>query len=55
MLKGDVIQCLPGTEHWHGASHESKVTHIAIGPNTEKGGAVWLNRVTDQEYAAGKQ
>ncbi|MDO9375843.1 MAG: carboxymuconolactone decarboxylase family protein [Ferruginibacter sp.] len=50
MQKGDVIKCLPGTEHWHGASPGNKLTHIAIGPNTDKGNAVWLERVTDEEY-----
>ena len=50
MQKGDVMKCLPGTEHWHGASPDSKLTHIAIGSNVDKGGAVWLRGVTDQEY-----
>ena len=55
MQKGDVIQCLPGVAHWHGASHDSKVTHIAIGPNAQNGSAIWLESVTDEEYAAGKR
>lgn len=50
MQKGDVIKCIPGTEHWHGASPDSKVTHIAIGPNSKMGSAVWLEKVTEQEY-----
>lgn len=50
MQKGDVVKCLPGTEHWHGASPVTKVTHVAIGPNLHKGNAVWLQRVTDDEY-----
>lgn len=50
MQKGDVVKCLPGNEHWHGASPDTKVTHIAIGPNINKGGAVWLQKVTDEEY-----
>ena len=54
MQKGDVMKCLPGTEHWHGASPDTKVTHIAIGPNAEKGSAVWLQKVTDQEYRSYK-
>ena len=51
MQKGDVIKCLPNIEHWHGGSPDTKVTHVAIGPNAEKGNAVWLQRVTDLEYA----
>jgi 4-carboxymuconolactone decarboxylase len=48
--KGDVIKCLPGKAHWHGALPGTKLTHIAIGPATEKGSAIWLQPVTDQEY-----
>ncbi|RPD47248.1 (R)-mandelonitrile lyase [Paracnuella aquatica] len=55
MQKGDVMKCLPGTEHWHGASPDSQVSHIAIGPNTDKGGAVWLQKVTDSEYKSYKK
>lgn len=48
------MKCLPGTEHWHGASPGTSVTHIAIGPDAEKGGAVWMQSVTDEEYKAFK-
>ena len=48
--KGDVINIPPGVEHWHGASHDTGMTHIAINPNMQKGIAVWLERVTDEEY-----
>lgn len=50
MHKGDVIKCSPNVVHWHGASPDSKLTHIAISPNMDKGGAVWLQPVTDEEY-----
>lgn len=48
--KGDTVTCPPDVEHWHGASPDSKFTHIAIGPNLDKGGVVWLEPVTDEEY-----
>ena len=48
--KGDVIKILPGVEHWHGASHNNAMTHIAINPNTQHGMVTWLERVTDEEY-----
>ena len=48
--KGDVINIPPDVEHWHGASHDSEFTHIAVNPNTRKGIVVWLERVTDKEY-----
>lgn len=50
MQKGDVVKCAAGIEHWHGASPDTGLTHIAIVPNAEKGAAVWLQRVTDREY-----
>jgi 4-carboxymuconolactone decarboxylase len=50
MQKGDVIKCPPGVEHWHGASTDIKVTHIAITTNSEKGPVAWLQKVTDKEY-----
>ena len=50
ITKGEVIKCPPGIEHWHGATPKKKLTHIAIAPNAEKGPAVWLQKVTDEEY-----
>ncbi len=49
---GDVIWCPPGEKHWHGATSDSAMAHIAI---TEKlnGKAVdWLEKVSDEEYQA---
>jgi len=48
--QGDVIKCPPFVEHWHGATPADAMTHIAIGPNTDKGNVVWLQPVTDVEY-----
>lgn len=48
--KGDVVKCHPNIEHWHGATPNNEMTHIAIGTNTNVGGAVWLRAVTDEEY-----
>ncbi len=50
---GDVVKCPPNIEHWHGATPTEAMTHIAIGTNTDIGGAVWLGPVTDEEYQAG--
>jgi len=48
--KGDAVKCPPGIEHWHGASPDTQLAHIAIATNAEKGNAVWLQRVTEEEY-----
>ncbi len=48
--KGDVVNIPPDVEHWHGASHDSSMTHIAINANTQQGIVIWLSKVTDEEY-----
>jgi len=48
--KGDVLECPPNVAHWHGATAQKAMTHIAIGTNTNIGGAVWLEPVTDEVY-----
>jgi quercetin dioxygenase-like cupin family protein len=52
--KGDVLKCPSGVAHWHGAMPDTQLIHIAIVPNTEKGSAVWLERVTGKEYKSFK-
>jgi quercetin dioxygenase-like cupin family protein len=47
---GDVVKISPGIIHWHGASHDSEFTHIAVNSNTQKGIVQWLDKVTDEEY-----
>jgi 4-carboxymuconolactone decarboxylase len=47
--KGEVIKCLPGVEHWHGASAESAASYMAT-YSTLKGATVWLEKVSDEDY-----
>lgn len=47
--KGEVIKCLPGVEHWHGASAESGASYMAT-YSTLKGATVWLEKVSDEDY-----
>lgn len=51
--RGEVIKCLSGVEHWHGATAESGVTYIATSP-AQKGKTIWLQRVTDADYNSKK-
>src|SRR5437660_1747055 len=46
LRRGDVAKILPNGEHWHGASPDSKFTHIAINTNTQQGIVDWLESVT---------
>ena len=47
---GDVVSCPPGEKHWHGASPNTAMTHIAI--QEELNGKVvdWMEKVTDEQY-----
>lgn len=50
---GEVIKIPKEVSHWHGASHESSMKHLAFVPNNEngdKGVTDWLEAVTDEQY-----
>jgi 4-carboxymuconolactone decarboxylase len=49
ITKGDVVVIPSNTEHWHGASKDNSLTHLAI-TNSKDGGVKWLQPVTDEEY-----
>ncbi|MES2764068.1 MAG: cupin domain-containing protein [Bacteroidota bacterium] len=48
--KGDVVNIPENIEHWHGASANSSMTHIAITNYKDDVQVVWLKPVTDEEY-----
>lgn len=50
--KGDVILCSPEIEHWHGASPEGGMKHVAITNYKGDSQINWLKPVTDEEYKA---
>ncbi|WP_188412644.1 (R)-mandelonitrile lyase [Mucilaginibacter galii] len=50
--KGDVINIPENLEHWHGASSESMMSHIAITNYKGEENVVWLKPVTGDEYTA---
>lgn len=49
---GDVVWIPPGAKHWHGAGPTTAMTHIAIAENRDGKGVDWLEKVSDQQYAA---
>ncbi len=50
---GDRVFFEPDEEHWHGASPNRFLTHIAMLQVDEDGSsATWGDHVTDEEYAA---
>ncbi|MFT3688613.1 (R)-mandelonitrile lyase [Paenirhodobacter sp.] len=49
---GDVVWFEPGEKHWHGASPETGMSHIAL-QEVQDGKVVdWLEHVSDAQYGA---
>ena len=48
--EGDVVWFPPGEKHWHGATSESGMTHIAIQERLDGSAVEWLEHVTDEQY-----
>ncbi|MCE9669554.1 carboxymuconolactone decarboxylase family protein [Myxococcus stipitatus] len=49
---GDIVWIPPGAKHWHGASPDSSMSHIAINESRHGSVVEWLEHVTDEEYGA---
>jgi quercetin dioxygenase-like cupin family protein len=47
---GDVVKVPPGVPHWHGATPDSELIHLAISTNAQKGIVVWMEKLSDDEY-----
>lgn len=47
---GDVVQFAPGEKHWHGATSESSMSHIAIQEYQDGKSVDWMEHVTDEQY-----
>nr|WP_029902693.1 cupin domain-containing protein [Prevotella sp. 10(H)] len=52
MVPGDVIEIAPNIEHWHGAASDEWFSHIAVACNPQTNENIWLEPVSDEEYAA---
>jgi len=47
---GDVVWFAPNEKHWHGASPNDAMTHIAIQEALNGKAVEWMEKVTDEEY-----
>jgi len=47
---GDVVSFAPNEKHWHGASPDTAMTHIAIQEALEDRLVEWMEKVTDEQY-----
>ena len=48
---GDVVFFEPNEKHWHGASTQVGMVHIAITESVDGKAVDWLEPVTDEQYA----
>jgi quercetin dioxygenase-like cupin family protein len=48
---GDIVFFEPGEKHWHGASPNCAMSHIAIAEKQDGQAATWLEHVTDEQYS----
>ena len=48
--KGDSVWIPPNEEHWHGASYDTEMEHIAIQEALDGNVATWLEHVSDDQY-----
>ena len=47
---GDMVWFPPGEKHWHGATANSAMTHIAIQEQLDGQTVEWLEQVSDEQY-----
>jgi quercetin dioxygenase-like cupin family protein len=47
---GDVVRIAAGEEHWHGASADSAMSHLAVQEHDDRGGADVLEPVSTDDY-----
>jgi len=49
---GDTVWIPAGVKHWHGASAETAMSHIAIAEAHDGSVVDWMEKVTDEQYAS---
>ena len=50
--QGDVVRIPAGQKHWHGASPQASMTHIAITEHRDGMRVRWREKVSDEQYNA---
>lgn len=51
---GDIIWFEPEEKHWHGASPNKAMSHIAIQEEREGKVVEWMEKVSDEQYSKSK-
>ncbi len=47
---GDVVWFEPNERHWHGASPDTAMQHLAIQESLDGKAVTWMDHVTDEQY-----
>jgi len=47
---GDVVWFEPGEKHWHGATPQTAMTHIAIAESLNGKAVDWMEKVPEAQY-----
>ncbi|WP_186371663.1 cupin domain-containing protein [Yersinia alsatica] len=50
MNQGDIVWIPEGVKHWHGATPDTAMTHIAIAESLNGSPVEWLEKVSDEQY-----
>lgn len=50
--QGDVVSFAPNEKHWHGASADTAMSHIAIQESLDGKAVEWLDHVSEYQYLA---
>lgn len=48
--QGDIVWIPPEVKHWHGATPDTAMTHIAIAEAQDGSPVEWMEKVSDSQY-----
>lgn len=48
---GDVVWIAPGEKHWHGATANTAMTHVAVQEHVDGTSVEWMEKVSDFDYS----
>src|SRR3954463_12084153 len=51
---GDIVLCPRDTRHWHGATPDTAMSHVAVQEVLDGTNVTWMEHVTDEQYLAGR-
>ena len=49
---GDVVWFPPNEKHWHGATLQTAMSHIAVQEKQDGSPVTWMEKVSDEQYEA---